>query len=218
MLGELVVVDDVAAEFTERVVEAFHRRPHDLFSLALTGGEPAGACYQRLADDAGGGIDWWAVDVYWANEVCGPDDATNYQLGRHALLDRVGVANALFPLRCADGPDPYQLRLAELGSLDVVHLTLDPDGSVAGLFAGAPAPQPGRLVVATTDPATGTGHLTITPQALDRAAQVLVTVGGTAAAGALAAVHAGDVAVVATAVDRPGVVWIADPDAADGLA
>ena len=66
---------------------------------------------------AGTQIDWWKVDVYWGDERCVPldDPDSNYRLAREALLDRVGAANATFPMRCAEGPDPYQLRLGELG-------------------------------------------------------------------------------------------------------
>ena len=46
MHGELVVVDDVPGEFAERVIGAFHSRPHDAFSFAVSGGELARA---RLA-------------------------------------------------------------------------------------------------------------------------------------------------------------------------
>ena len=53
MFGELVIVDDVAAEFAERVIEGFHARPGDGYSVALSGGSTARQCYERLADDAG---------------------------------------------------------------------------------------------------------------------------------------------------------------------
>ena len=120
MNGSLIVVDDVAAEFAERVIEAFHSRPADGFSIALSGGDTARQCYERLADDAGTQIDWWKVDVYWGDERCVPpgDDDSNERLVREALLDRVGAANAVYPMRCDEGPDAYQLRLGELGRLD----------------------------------------------------------------------------------------------------
>ena len=31
MNGELIVVDDLPAEFAERITEAFHRRPDEMF-------------------------------------------------------------------------------------------------------------------------------------------------------------------------------------------
>ena len=78
--GELVVVDDVPGEFAERVIEAFHGRPHDGFSLAVSGGDLARRCYERLADDAGSQIDWWKVDVYWGDERCVPLDDERLEL------------------------------------------------------------------------------------------------------------------------------------------
>ena len=74
MNGELVVVDDVPGEFAERVIEAFHSRPGDSFSLALSGGDTARTCYERLAVDGAEQIDWWAVDVYWGDERCVPPE------------------------------------------------------------------------------------------------------------------------------------------------
>ena len=156
MFGELVVVDDVAGEFAERVIEAFHGRPHEGFSLAVSGGDTARRCYERLADDAGSQIDWWKVDIYWGDERCVPVDSpdSNYHLVREALLERVGAVNANYPMFCEEGPDPYQLRLGELGRFDVVHLGMGADGHVASLFPGSEAldADPGRLVVMNHDP------------------------------------------------------------------
>jgi 6-phosphogluconolactonase/glucosamine-6-phosphate isomerase/deaminase len=66
--GELVVTDDVPGEFATRVVDRFTGRSSDTFSIALSGGETARACYERLAADAGSKLDWWKVDVYWGDE------------------------------------------------------------------------------------------------------------------------------------------------------
>jgi 6-phosphogluconolactonase/glucosamine-6-phosphate isomerase/deaminase len=154
--GELVVVDDVAGEFAERVIECYHARPADGFSIALSGGDTARRCYERLADDAGTQIDWWKVDVYWGDERCVPLDHpdSNYRLAREALLDRVGAANATYPMRCEEGPDSYQLRIGDLGKFDLIHLGLGADGHTASLFPGSPALEadPGRLVVFNEDP------------------------------------------------------------------
>jgi 6-phosphogluconolactonase len=219
MHGELVVVDDVATEFAERVIEAFHGRPNDTFSLALSGGETARRCYERLAEDAGSQIDWWKVDVYWGDERCVPfdDEASNYRLGREALLERVGAVNANYPMRCDEGPDPYQLRLGELGRLDIVHLGLGPDGHVASLFpqsSGLDA-DPGRLVVMNDDPSgrNDFSRMTLTFTGISRARLVLVTVSGDAKRDALAHVVAGD-DVPGARVTADRVVWIADPAAA----
>ncbi len=220
MHGSLVVVDDVAAEFAERVIEAFHARPGEIFSLVLSGGDTARRCYERLARDADTQIDWWKVDVYWGDERCvGSDDpASNYRLAREALLDQVGVANATYPMRADDGPDPYQLRVGELGRFDVIHLGLGADGHTASLFPGSSAldTDPGRLVTTNTDP-TGRNpyeRLTLTYAGIARARLVLVTVSGTDKAEALQRVLDDDPTCPATAIRADKVVWLVDPAAA----
>ncbi|MBA2281735.1 MAG: 6-phosphogluconolactonase [Acidimicrobiia bacterium] len=224
MFGELVVVDDVPAEFAERVIEAYHARPNDAFSIALSGGGTARRCYERLADDAGTQIDWWKVDVYWGDERCVPLDheESNYRLGREALLERVGAVNANYPMRCEEGPDPYQLRLGELGKLDVVHLGLGADGHTASLFPGSPGldADPGRLVVMNEDPSDRNPHprMTLTMAGISRARLALVTVSGEGKREALARAAADDPDVPAALVRADRVVWLADADAAGDLA
>jgi 6-phosphogluconolactonase len=222
--GELVVVDDVPGELAERVIEAFHARPHDAFSLAVSGGDLARRCYERLADDAGSQIDWWKVDVYWGDERCLPLDHgdSNYRLARESLLERVGAVNANFPMRCEEGPDPYQLRLGELGRIDLIHLGMGPDGHTASLFPGSPAlhADPGRLVVMNEDP-SGTNpytRMTFTLAGIARARLALVTVAGEAKREALARVMAGDAEVPASHIRADRVLWIVDPAAAGELA
>lgn len=220
--GDLLVVDDVPSAFAEHVVEAFRARERDTFSLALSGGDTARRCYERLAATAGADVDWWKVDVYWGDERCVPHDHedSNYLLAREALLDRVGAANATHLMRCTEGPDPYQLRLGELGRLDLVHLGLGADGHTASLFpdsAGLEA-DPGRLVTMNDDP-TGTNpyrRMTLTFAGIARSHLVVVTVSGEEKAEALARIQAGD--------DLPGgriegdrVVWLVDEAAASGL-
>ena len=223
MFGELVVVDDVPAEFAERVVEAYHGRPNDGFSIALSGGETARRCYERLADDAGNQIDWWAVDVYWGDERCVPLDHpdSNYRLGREALLERVGAVNANYPMRCAEGADPYQLRLGELGKLDVVHLGLGEDCHTASLFPGSPAldADPGRLVVMNHDPSGRNAYerMTLTFAGIARARLALVTVSGASKREALSRVATGDPACPGSQIRADRVVWLADAAAAGDL-
>jgi len=214
----LVVVDDVPGEFAERVIEAYHARPNERFAMALSGGETARECYERLAEDAGTQIDWWKVDIYWGDERCVPHDHadSNYRLAREALLDRVGAANATHLMRCAE-VDAYQLRIGDLGRFDLVHLGLGPDGHTASLFPGSAAldADPGRLVTLNDDPSGTHPHqrMTLTFAGIARARLVLFTVMAEDKAQALAKVARGD-DVPAARVRAERVVWLVDRPAA----
>ena len=220
MNGEVICVDDVPGEFSERVVEAFLNRPGDGFSLVLSGGGTARRCYERLATDGADQIDWWQVDVYWGDERCVPpgDVASNERLVREALLERVGAANSVYPMRCEEGPDPYQQRVAQVGRLDLVHLGLGPDGHTASLFPESDGLEadPGRLVVMNEDPNGRNPHrrMTLTFSGIARARLALVTVEGEEKREAFAAVRRGDPDVPATRIKADRVIWLVDPAAA----
>jgi 6-phosphogluconolactonase len=219
--GSLIVTDDVPGEFVARTVAAFQSRLNDEFSIGLSGGDTARACYERLAAVADTSIDWWKVNFYWGDERCVPldDPNSNYRLARETLLEQVGAANAAYPMRCEEGADPYQLRVGELGHFDVVHLGLGPDGHTASLFPGSAAldADPGRLVVMNDDP-TGLNpyrRMTLTYAGIARARLALVTVVGGSKREALAKVISGG-DVPAARIQADEVVWLADPAAAAG--
>ena len=219
MHGELLVVDDVPAEFSRRVAAAFHARPDEEFCLTLSGGDTARRCYEHLADAAASDIDWWRVSVYWGDERCVPPDSpdSNQRLGREALLERVGAANAIYPMSCEEGADAYHLRVAEVGKFDLVHLGLGPDGHTASLFpssAGLDA-DPGRLVVVNRDPSGRNPHerMTLTLSAIARSRLVVFTVAGADKQAAMQAVADG-ADLPATRVRADRVVWLVDADAA----
>ena len=219
MNGELVVVDDVPGEFAERVIESFHGRPEESFSIALSGGSTARRCYERLSDDGGQQIDWWLVDVYWGDERCVDPESpeSNERLGRESLLERVGAANAVYPMRCSEGADSYQLRVSDVGRFDVVHLGLGADGHTASLFPGSPGLEadPGRLVVMNTDPSGLNPHerMTLTFSGIARARLVLFTVMGADKAEVMQRIADGD-DLPAARVRADRVVWLVDQEAA----
>lgn len=217
--GELTVVDDLPGAFARTVIEAWQARTGELFHFALCGGSTAGPCYERLAAESENVIDWLSVDVYWGDERCVPadDPDSNQHLGRQALLERVGGANAVYPMSCDEGPDAYALRLGEVGKLDVIHLGMGPDGHTASLFPGSEAldADPGQLVARNVDPSgrNKLPRMTLTFSAIARARLVVFTVAGAAKRDTLRAVIDGaDLPAGRVTADR--VVWLVDRDAA----
>jgi len=219
MFGEVEVVDDVPGRFAAEVIDAFIDRADATFSLAVSGGSTARRCYQRLATEGAEAIDWWAVDLYWSDERCVAADSldSNQRLVREALLERVGAANEVHPMQCADGPEPYQLKISAMPAIDIVHLGMGPDGHTASLFPGSPAldADAGRLVVMNEDPTGRNPHrrMTFTFSAIARASLVIVTVEGEAKRDAFARVRAGENLPIAQ-VRAARVLWLVDPAAA----
>ena len=213
------MVDDLPGEFAARVIEAYEARPNDLFSFALSGGSTARPCYERLAEDSADAVDWLSVNIYWGDERCVPPDDpdSNQLLGRQALLERVGAANAVYPMMCDEGADAYQLRLGEIGKLDVIHLGLGPDGHTASLFPNSTAldADPGQLVALNEDPSGRNPHprMTLTLSGIARSRLVIFTVAGPGKREALRGVMDGaDLPASRVTADR--VIWLVDREAA----
>ena len=219
MNGVVRVVDDVPAAFAARVIEAFESRPEPAFSIALSGGNTARRCYERLAA-AIDRIDWSCVHVLWGDERCVPPDSpySNERLAREALLQRAGAVGAVYPMRCEQGAESYEALVRQRDRIEVVHLGLGPDGHTASLFPFSPAvcAGPGRLVALNYDPLGNTPFLrmTFTLAAIARARLVLFTIEGEEKRQAFARVRARDPTVPATHVRAENIVWIVDPSAA----
>jgi len=217
--GELVVTDDLPGLFASEVISAFADRSGEEFDIALSGGPTARACYERLAVDGAHAIDWLAVNFYWSDERCVPpgDPDSNELLVRQALLEKVGAANAVYPMRCEDGLDAYQLRLGEIGQIDLVHLGMGADGHTAGLFSGSDAldADPGQLVTFGEDPQRLSKHprMTFTYSAIARARLVIFTVAGEAKRPAVEALVSGK-DIPAARVRAARILWLVDKDAA----
>jgi len=217
--GDLIVVDDLPGAFAARVIEAFQARSDELFSIVVSGGETARAAYERLAEVGSELIDWFRVNVYWSDERCVPPDHpdSNQLMVRQALLERVGAANAVYPMRCDDGPEPYQLRLGGSGRLDLVHLGMGPDGHTASLFPNSPAldADPGQLVMLTEDPSGLNPHkrMTLTYAGVARARLVIFTVAGEAKRTCMQAVVDG-ADLPAARVKAERILWLVDRAAA----
>lgn len=218
MRGELRIVDDVPAAFCEHFADAWAARGHGPFTVALSGGDTARRCYERLATWGASPVDWSQVVVLWGDERCVPlgHPESNHRLAREALLDHVGPVAAAHPMSC-DDPDGYDHLVRSVPAIDLVHLGLGPDAHTASLFPGSPAldAPPDRLVVPNEDPLGNNPHprLTLTFAGIARGRRVVVTVEGASKRQALDRVRAGE-PVPGALADGPGVVWLVDREAA----
>lgn len=221
MDGDIRTVGDVPDAFCDVVADAWATRPGRAFSLALSGGSTARRCYEALAERRDSPVEWMSTEVYWGDERCVPldDPDSNYRLAVDALLSRVGGVHALFPMRCEDGADAYNLRISSLGSLDLVHLGVGADGHTASLFPGSDAldADPGRLVDTNIDPVGANPHprMTLTFGGIARGRIVVVTIDGEDKRDVVRALRAGE-DLPANRIRAPKVIWLigesADPD------
>jgi 6-phosphogluconolactonase len=226
-------VDDVPAAFTAAVTAAFAARVGARFTMVLSGGPTARACYEDLAEVTAGPagpdgsvgtdqpMEWNLVDIYMGDErVVPPDDPdANQRLVREALVDRVGPGS--FVPMPTEGPveqcvADYQKVMAALLSgpgIDLIHLGCGPDGHTASLFKGAPTLDagPDELVAATADPNGHNPHprMTLTLPVIDAARQAVFTVAGDSKRDAIAALRRGD-DLPAGRVGSDEVIWLVD--------
>lgn len=219
--GELRLVDDVPAAFAALVAAeaaSASRRGDGRLRLALSGGDTARSCYERLSELAE--LDWGRIDCFFGDERCvAPEDAAaNQQLAREALGASFRRLGAFHPMACED-PGGYAELLRSQPTLDVAHLGLGPDGHTASLFPGSSGLEaPGDAwVVRSSDP-TGRNpyeRVSLTLVALARFSLVVFTVAGASKREALARVLGGE-DVPAARVRAGRVLWLCDREALPG--
>jgi len=137
----------------------------DRFRLVLAGGSTPGRLYELLAN-AGPGIDWSRLRIYWGDErfVSHDHPASNFRLAADTFLPMV-PADQVFPMP-TDCPTADQaasrynqllndhLTASPDGLLfDLVLLGMGEDGHTASLFPGHPLlAETKRLAGAVNDP------------------------------------------------------------------
>jgi 6-phosphogluconolactonase len=212
--------------------------------LVLTGGGVGIAMLEHIrgtvARDA---VDWGQVEFWWGDERFLPpgDPDRNETQAREALLDHVRVDPAkVFPMGADTGTGPsgaeaaaeaYAQLLARAArpeddgpvpSFDILLLGMGGEGHTASVFPDSPAVhETERSVVAVHGcPKPPPTRVSLTLQAIRRAAEVWIITTGEAKAGAvsLALGGAGEVAIpVAGARGRRRTRWLLDRAAASGL-
>lgn len=203
----------VAQAAAERVVRAAEvaLATGDRFTIALSGGSTPRALYALLAEEPFiRAIDWTKVIVFWGDERCVPPDHpdSNAHLARAALLDFVPIPMANIhrihgEMEPEQAAAAYETRLREFfaarlhddrlrARFDLVLLGMGDDGHTASLFPGTAAlGETTRWVVASYVEKLGAWRITLTPAALNAAAEALFLVTGAGKAPALRAVLAG---------------------------
>ncbi|MCU1426194.1 MAG: 6-phosphogluconolactonase, eukaryotic type [Actinomycetia bacterium] len=211
LYGKLEVVDDVAAAFHDLVVV---REPA---SIALSGGDTARVCYERLVAAP---VGWERVEFFMSDERWVPvsDPASNEGMARIALLDHIHPAAIHSMYRSdetiEDAAADYDALVRAHPPIELLHLGLGPDGHTASLFPGTAALDVrDRYVVPNGDDLHPYPRLTFTYPAISRSPLVVFTVAGVDKRDALAAVATGK-DVPAARVRANEVLWLVDHEAA----
>ena len=198
--------------------------------IVLTGGTVGIATLAATArSPLAAGIDWTAVHVWWGDErfVADGDPDRNEGQAQRALLaalplaedtiHRMGSSSAFDTAELA--AEAYAAELAAQGdpAFDVLMLGLGPDGHVASLFPGHPGYEAaGASAIAVHDsPKPPPTRVSLTLEAINRAAEVWVVAAGAPKAEVVARCLRGDTELPGAAVrgtDRT--LWLVDAAAA----
>jgi len=207
------------------------------FAIGLSGGSTPRPLYELLASPAfASRIDWTNVHVFWGDERCVPPDHpdSNYRMARETLLDHVPLppdnihrlAGELDPATAAADYEAH-LRAFFAGDgeagprFDLLLLGMGDDSHTASLFPGTAAlGETERWAAANYVEKLDAWRLTLTPPALNAAAEIMVLVSGASKADAFHAVLSGptDPDKYPAQVLNPNngrLRWLVDSEAAD---
>jgi 6-phosphogluconolactonase len=203
---ERTLATQAATRFARLAAASIHE--HKRFMVALSGGSTPKGMYALLAKTPFiGQVDWTKVHLFWGDERCVPPDhsESNYRMANEALLSRVPlpsenvyrIPGELAPHVAAE-IYTEELRRAfgeSLPHFDLILLGLGSDGHTASLFPGSPlilhAPGPVSAVTEGNIHPPQVSRVTLTPQVLNAARQVIFLVRGQEKASILAEVLQG---------------------------
>lgn len=168
-----------------------------LFTVALSGGTTPRALYSLIAEPDFE-IPWESVHLFFSDERCvPPDDPTsNFRMANEALISRVSIPREnihrmrgeLAPERAAEEYNELLVTFfsAPLPRFDLVLLGIGEDGHTASLFPGSETlRETSAAVTAVYVETPGVYRLTLTPPAINNAAEVVFLVSGDAKAEAV---------------------------------
>jgi 6-phosphogluconolactonase len=230
--GGLIVVSDaraLARRAAERIVDLTRAAVAERgsCSVALAGGSTPRATYEVLATSAlAAALPWGAISWYFGDErAVAPDHPeSNYGAACETLLaGRPALLASVHRMR-ADASD-LEAAAREYAALlpdpiDVVLLGIGEDGHTASLFPGGTAlAERSARVVVVSGPKPPNPRMTVTPQVIERAREILVLASGAGKAEAVARALEGpsDPEAVPAQLARAG-TWIVDREAARLLA
>ncbi|MGQ9627050.1 MAG: 6-phosphogluconolactonase [Anaerolineae bacterium] len=202
------------------------------FNVALSGGQTPRRLYEILAGPPfRESIPWARVQIFWGDERCVPPThpESNYRMAREALLDKIPIPQEnIHRIQGELPPDQaaaaYQMELEATlgvnGRLDLILLGMGADGHTASLFPGSEAiHERARWVVAQYVEKLRAWRITLTPAAINAAANVIFLVSGVGKAESLRQALAGPYqpcilpAQLISPVDGH-LLWLADTEAA----
>lgn len=215
------------------------------FAVALSGGSTPKAMYSLLAtDEFATRLAWTQVHLFWGDERCVPPDHpdSNFRTAFETLINHVPLPpgnvhrmhGEIEPTQSADeyervlrdfflpSPDQIQAETA-IARFDLILLGMGNDGHTASLFPGtATIQEQVRWVVALYVEKLRVWRLSLTPVAINAAANVIFVVSGAGKAERLRQVLTGPYqpGVLPAQVVRPDrgrLLWLVDAAAATSL-
>lgn len=224
-----------AALFSRSARQAVRTRGR--FAVALAGGSTPARTYELLSREPyRERIPWGDVHIFWGDERCVPadDPRSNQRMARRALLDSVPIPPAqIHPIDGTLAPDiaalEYDSDLRVLaqektGFLDLVLLGLGEDGHTASLFPGTSAlDASNRWVLPVAPTPNRLARITLTPQFINHARQIVFLVSGSGKVDVLRRVLEGqsdddDLPARSIQPTSGELRWMIDRKAAAGLA
>lgn len=229
--------EQLAQRAAQHLVELARRAitERDRFSLALSGGSTPYALYQLLAQPPyNDQVDWSKVYIFWGDERCVPPDHTDssYRMARESLLESVPIPESQIyriqgEINPAEAAAEYETILRSFFAgdprFDLILLGMGDDGHTASLFPGTKAlDENQRWVIENYVEVKSMWRVTLTPKAINNAANIAFLVSGAGKAERLRQVIRGEYQphALPSQLVRPvrgKLVWMIDQAAAARL-